>query len=436
MDIACAGMTPEWAPIRDDPAAQQVWQTILRPIAAEMAANAPDLAHRVVERITAEQPHLVPEEQFVEGQPAGIEASIRQLARTVEMGADPGGLELPADTVALGRARVQQRVPLAYLIRSYRLAQDTLWEWLFGRITAATSSAAEQAAALHVATGWLFAYIDSALARTEQTYETEREAWLRTAAAARASAIDEVLSERLRDAQRAAHLLRYDVNREHVAVNVWFESAPADGEPQRVLNGICQQLADAVSAETTLVHPGGPLSVSGWLSRSGPFQPADLEPVVVMRALQLPAGVRVTLGEPGWGLDGFRRSHSEAVQARRVASLSGPRAAALTHYRSVSVAALASVDREQAATFAARVLGPLAEDDETTYRVAMTLAVYLQENRSPARAAARLSVHPNTVTYRVNQAEAILGRSVEHDGVDLSVALALLPLMPGLLRRP
>ena len=77
-----------------------------------------------------------------------------------------------------------------------------------------------------------------------------------------------------------------------------------------------------------------------------------------------------------------------------------------------------------------------AADDETTYRVAMTLAVYLQENRSPARAARRLTVHPNTVTYRINQAEAILGRSVDCDAAEVSVALALLPLLPGMSRRP
>jgi DNA-binding PucR family transcriptional regulator len=60
------------------------------------------------------------------------------------------------------------------------------------------------------------------------------------------------------------------------------------------------------------------------------------------------------------------------------------------------------------------------------------LAVYLQENRSPARAAQRLTVHPNTVSYRVNQAESILGRSVDTDALEVSVALALLPLLPGL----
>ena len=51
--------------------------------------------------------------------------------------------------MALGRARVQQRVPLAYIMRTYRLAQETLWDWLFDHITAATADATEQAAALH-----------------------------------------------------------------------------------------------------------------------------------------------------------------------------------------------------------------------------------------------------------------------------------------------
>jgi sugar diacid utilization regulator len=93
-------------------------------------------------------------------------------------------------------------------------------------------------------------------------------------------------------------------------------------------------------------------------------------------------------------LDGFRRTHQEAAHAPRVAVLAGPRAEPVTTYQRVALAALASVDHAQAASFAIRVLGPLAADDEATYRVAMTLAVYLQQNRSPARAAKRLTVHP------------------------------------------
>ncbi|WP_167099435.1 CdaR family transcriptional regulator [Mycobacterium sp. DL592] len=419
-------MDPEWAPVRDDAAAQRVWQEVLRPIAADLIDGSAELARDVLDRIRTEQPQLMPESQFLEGQPAGIESSIRQFAQIVQAGADPRGLGLPAETVALGRARMMQKVPLAFLIRSYRLGQDTLWEWLFGRITSSASDAGEQAAALQLATSWLFAYIDSALALTEEIYEGEREAWLRSAAAARTTAIDDVLSERERDVQRAAKKLRYDLNRHHVCVAVWLESAPEDDDAQRVLTEVVAAVGRASSADSTMTQPVGPLSISAWLSRREPFDAAALD------ALGLPAGARIGVSDSGWGLKGFRSSHIEASQARRVATLSGPRAAAVTCYRDVALAALSSVDADQAVAFVHRVLGPLAEDDEATYRVAMTLAVYLQENRSPARAAQRLTVHPNTVSYRVNQAETILGRDIDTDALELSVALALLPLLPGL----
>jgi DNA-binding PucR family transcriptional regulator len=44
-------------------------------------------------------------------------------------------------------------------------------------------------------------------------------------------------------------------------------------------------------------------------------------------------------------------------------------------------------------------------------------------------------VHPNTVSYRVHQAEEFLGRPVDINTLDLSVALALLPAIRGLTLR-
>jgi DNA-binding PucR family transcriptional regulator len=71
----------------------------------------------------------------------------------------------------------------------------------------------------------------------------------------------------------------------------------------------------------------------------------------------------------------------------------------------------------------------LAADDDFTSRLAMTLATYLREMRSRTQAAARLGVHPNTVSYRVRQAEELLGRDLQCDFLDLQVALELLPAM-------
>src|SRR4051812_36627103 len=62
-------------------------------------------------------------------------------------------------------------------------------------------------------------------------------------------------------------------------------------------------------------------------------------------------------------------------------------------------------------------------------RLAASLQIYVRENRSRVRAAAALSVHPNTVSYRVRQAEELLGRSIDENSLELSVALTLLPVL-------
>jgi DNA-binding PucR family transcriptional regulator len=41
----------------------------------------------------------------------------------------------------------------------------------------------------------------------------------------------------------------------------------------------------------------------------------------------------------------------------------------------------------------------------------------------------RLGIHENTVTYRIRQAEEILGHSIEESTLDLRVALALAPIV-------
>lgn len=419
-------MTLQWpAP---DPDAERVWRAVLVPIAAEMRADAAELAKGAVARMREELPQLLPDEQMVTEHLVSTEASLRKLAQVIEAGADPRDVDLPPSTTAIARAVVQQQTSLADLMRNYRLSQELVWQWMHGRIVAAEPGPADLAKAIELATSWIFGYVDGALVRAEQVYESEREAWLRGAAAARAAAVDDIVAERERDPQRASSRLRYDINRQHIGVLAWVDEVPPGGDAQALLGGVVADVARAVGADNHVVHPAGSLAVAGWVSRREPF-PAGL-------TLGAPeqAGVRLAFGNPDAGITGFRATHLQAAHARRVASLVGPHGERVTHYREVAVAALASADPEHAAEFVARVLGPLTADDEDTVRVAATLAVYLQENRSRTRTAGRLFVHPNTVSYRVNQAETILGRSIDTDTLELSLALALLPALPGLRR--
>ncbi|OBH59820.1 CdaR family transcriptional regulator [Mycobacterium sp. E2479] len=423
-----------WEPLRE-PDALKVWEKLLRPIAAELRSGASELAERAVARLQVEMPVLFPDPQSVKENLVSTEAGIRQLADIIDVAGDPRDAELPAPTLAIARTGVQRQIPLASLMRFYRVAQELLWQWMWERITAAAADQTQQAAALRLATGFMFGYVDAALNRAELAYESEREIWLRNTAAARTDAIDDIVAQRECDQQRASRRLRYEVNRHHVGAVAWVDSVPGDRDAQRSLTEALTILAREIGGESILIHPAGSLAAFGWLSRTSDFAAIDFGADTAARRPKLPDGVQVSTGEPGHGLKGFRCSHIQAESARRVASLAGKHATPLTRYRDVAVAALASCDAENAASFVQRVLGPLAADDEATYRVATTLAVYLQENRSRARAARRLSVHPNTVSYRVDQAQTILGRSIDTDSLDLAVALVLLPTLPGLVRQ-
>jgi DNA-binding PucR family transcriptional regulator len=423
-----------WEPLRE-PDAERVWKELLRPIVAEMRMCTAELAEQAVARMQIEMPALFPDPHSVKENVVSTEAGIRQLADIIDVGGDPRDVELPAPTSAIARAGVQRQLPLASLMRFYRVAHELMWQWMWERVTASAVDQLQQAAALRLASSFMFGYVDTAMNRAEQAYEAEREIWLRNTAAARTDAIDDILSQRERDQQRASKRLRYDVNRQHVGAIAWVDSVPEDRDAQTSLAEALTILARELGGETILIHPAGAFAASGWLSRQTDFAAVDFGAGTAARRPKLPDGVHVSIGEPGHGLKGFRCSHIEAENARRVASLAGPHAAPLTRYRDVAVAALASSDAEHAASFVQRVLGPLAADDEATYRVATTLSVYLQENRSRARAARRLTVHPNTISYRVDQAQMILGRSIDTDSLDLAVALALLPTLPGLVRQ-
>lgn len=420
-------MRPTWEPFRE-PGAEQVWDTLLRPLATELRSCATEFAEQAVARVQGEMPALFPDPQSVKENVVSTAASLRNVADLLDMGGDPREAELSAPTRAVARAGVNRQVPLASLMRFYRVTHELLWQWMWDRITATAANQAQQATALRLATSWLFGYVDAAQNRAEEAYEAEREVWLRNTAAARTGTIEDILAQRERDPQRASKRLRYDVNRHHVGAVAWLDAVAEDGDAQSALSEGLGMVSREVGGETALIHPGGSLVAFGWFSRRNAFGADALE----VPAPTLPAGVRVAVGEPGYGLKAFRCSHAEASNARRVAGLLGARADALTRYGDVAVAALASCNGELAEAFVHRVLGPLAADDEATFRVASTLSVYLQENRSRTRAARRLTVHPNTVSYRVDQAQMILGRSIETDSLDLAVALALLPTLPRL----
>ncbi len=78
-------------------------------------------------------------------------------------------------------------------------------------------------------------------------------------------------------------------------------------------------------------------------------------------------------------------------------------------------------DRERVDRFLRSVLGPLTKRPE----LLVTLRAYYAAGRNRARAARRLNVHVNTLRYRLERIEALLGQSLDDTAKEAAIQLAV-----------
>ncbi|HEU5268033.1 MAG TPA: helix-turn-helix domain-containing protein, partial [Jatrophihabitans sp.] len=126
---------------------------------------------------------------------------------------------------------------------------------------------------------------------------------------------------------------------------------------------------------------------------------------------------------PADGVEGFARTHRGAAVAQAVALAAGEGAVSVTPYAAVAGIGFLCRDLDRARDWVHETLGGLALDDEAHARLRDSIAAFLDTGGSLSAAAERLGCHKNTVRYRIDRAEAALGRSVRERRVDLELAL-------------
>jgi DNA-binding PucR family transcriptional regulator len=136
--------------------------------------------------------------------------------------------------------------------------------------------------------------------------------------------------------------------------------------------------------------------------------------------------VRVALGEPASGLDGFLASHRQAAAAHEIGLAASPEVGAVFPYREVSSLAFLCADLPRARTWVTETLGQLATTGRRAEELRRTLRTYSTANRSATATARLMNCHKNTVQYRIRSAERLLGHPVEDSGLDLDLALLAL----------
>ncbi|MFN8216020.1 MAG: helix-turn-helix domain-containing protein [Solirubrobacterales bacterium] len=354
-------------------------------------------------------------------------ANLGVMVTLMREGRDPRSAQAPAEALAYAKEYVVRGLDFVLLQRAYRTAQGRYSGMILERLREITSDADHLADAMGFFNAWIFAWIETIERQLTDAYMAEREQWVRGAAALRAAEVRAILAGAAVDAAAVSRRLGYDLDRFHVGYVVWNEGAGDSPGSGQALFGEMEQVAAAVAeslgARTALTVAQG-RHLACWAGRREPQHLADLR---VPRGAG--RGISVAAGTPAPGLEGFVLSHREALAARRVAQLRGDRAARVA-FPDVALEALMAADPEAARRFAVRELGPLAASDDATMRLASTLAVFLDEGASFVRAARRLGVHANTVTYRVRRAEELLGHRVGERQLELRTALRLARLIP------
>jgi len=399
----------------------RIWTTYLRPLAVDLLTRVDGLADGVTDEIHEAVPEIGDYPELAQETRASAAANLALALTMIRDGVESESVEPPPAALVQARHYVRASGDLTALLRTYRIGHASFWtvwtEGLRERIT----DAAELADAVTQSSQFMFGYVDAVSSRIVDVFSAERERWVRSAAALRADTVRAILAGAAVDTATATRRLRYDLAGDHVAFIVW--SDPTENDVYAVLEERAARVAAALGARASLLVSIGSLAVAGWI-------PARALPAMRVAASLADgerggASIRAAVGAPGVGVEGFRASHVQAQHARRVADLTGLPPGRIQYFTDIALAALATVDPQLATWFVRRELGTLAEHTDSADRISSTLAAYLDENASHARAARRLGVHENTVAYRVRQAETMIGHPVDERRLELGVALHL-----------
>jgi hypothetical protein len=373
-------------------------------------------------------PELRGDAALVELLGTSVEGNVDTLLHALRYGIAVERVEAPTAALEYARRLAQHGVPVNALVRAYRLGQRRMNEAVFAELRAIDIPEGMRVAAIEAITGTMFEYIDWMSQQVVAVYEDERERWLENQNSLRALRVREILAgNKAVDVDAATTSIRYPLRWHHVGLVMWYPDLGTEGDELARLQRFVRELGETVAAAASPLFAAADQSCAwGWL----PYRAAvaDVVPKIRRFVQQRPDSPSLAIGTMAAGVEGFRRSHREAEQARGVAIVRGrPNSSAPTVISAddpgLSVVARLGGDVAGTRDWVATVLGDLAGDNENDARLRETLRVYLGRGCSYKVAAEELNLHFNSVKYRVGRAVARRGRDIGSDRLDVELAL-------------
>jgi DNA-binding PucR family transcriptional regulator len=391
-------------------------------VGAALNADLAGLTLLIHRRLSTEIEELKGDERILQLLASSIEGNVDTILHMFQHGIGIERVEPPSAALEYSRRLAERGVPVNALVRAYRLGQDTLLQRSLGEVRR-QGGAPEDVASLAVQriVEITFMYIDWMSQRVVTAYESERERWLQNRSAVRAARTRDLLAGKSVDMAAAEAALGYRLEQSHVGIVAWTRTGAPREDELSPLERFVLRLGERVSCPARpLFVPCDNSSAWAWLPIG---RRVAIDPGVIRQAAGSGGRVMVAVGEPAHGVDGFRITHTQALQTQAVALLGEADAPQVTMFRQVGVAALLSADVEAARAWVTQILGPLATDDDHCARLRETLRVFLATGGSYTASAAQLAMHKNSVKYRVEKAEQERGRPIRGDRLDVELAL-------------
>jgi polyhydroxyalkanoate synthesis regulator phasin len=248
-------------------------------------------------------------------------------------------------------------------------------------------------------------HVDRLMASVASEYMAELELMRRSPAQRVAERVKSLLAG---DASFDAEGLDYEFEAWHLGLVVTGKRAEV----------AARTLAAGVSREPLVVKRSD-ASAWAWL---GGRQPLDIGEVERYLAAGVLGDVTLAVGDPRWGVDGWRLTHHEAKAAQQVMVR---RSQPLIRASSVILLAAVLRDEALARSLRATYLTPLDAGGDSGSVLRETLRAYFAAGFNAATAAAALEIDRHTVQRRLRKVEEALDRLLPSCHAELEVALRL-----------
>ena len=398
-------------------------------VAGRLHDRLADASSEVRRSLEDQIPELRGDAALVELLGTSVEGNVDTILYSLRYDIAVERVEAPTAALEYARRLAQRGVPVNALVRAYRLGQRRVNELIFAELRAIDIPESMRVAVIEAITGTMFEYIDWMSQQVVAVYEDERERWLENQNSLRALRVREILAaNKAIDVDGVTTAIRYPLRWHHLGLVAWYADPGTEGDELARLQRFVRDLGEAAGAAAAPLFVAADQSCGwGWLPyrTAGPDAVADVVSKVRGFALSRPDPPSVAIGTMAGGVEGFRRSHREAEEARGVAIVSDRRGQTVIAATDPGLSVVARLGGDVVATrdWVATVLGDLASDDENDARLRETLRVFLGCGSSYKVAAEDLNLHFNSVKYRVARAVARRGREIGSDRLDVELAL-------------